>query len=302
MRELTSKEKMHGPCPCCGTEWTTHEYIPPCPPIAPIREAAKEFGYAIGVHGSLKRDYDLIAVPWTKDAIGNGDLIGALCERVTKLTGKTLKLLPGTVERKPNGRYACTLQFDAWLKHIDLSIAPTAPEEPPGVTKANRAFQRMCLTCGTPLPEHWSFSYCPEHWQLREPQPTAQPTHEPRAICKTCVQEFAIGEKHNCPGLQFTFSGWGGKLTEGERAVVENREPKRCELDHPHHYACTHCGIGPPIAGQPGLETSVKQPSQRDKLCAECKGSGKLYGLDDANYYVIKGPCEPCGGTGLNPT
>lgn len=54
---------------------------------------------------------------------------------------------------------------------------------------------------------------------------------------------------------EFTFSGWGGELSEGERAVVENREPKRCELDHPHHYACTHCGIGPTIAGRPGLET-----------------------------------------------
>jgi hypothetical protein len=68
---------------------------------------------------------------------------------------------------------------------------------------------------------------------------------------------------------QFTFSGWGGKLTEGERAVVENREPKRCELDHPHHYACTHCGIGPPIAGQPGLETRCEH-GERDGYCIVC--------------------------------
>lgn len=47
---------------------------------------------------------------------------------------------------------------------------------------------------------------------------------------------------------EFTFSGWGQELTEAERAVVENREPKRCEIDHPHFYACKHCGIGPTVA------------------------------------------------------
>lgn len=31
-----------------------------------------------------------------------------------------------------------------------------------------------------------------------------QPTHEPKVICKTCVQEYTVGEKHNCPGLQPT--------------------------------------------------------------------------------------------------
>lgn len=32
--------------------------------IGPIRAIAKEHGYAVGVHGSLARDIDLILVPW----------------------------------------------------------------------------------------------------------------------------------------------------------------------------------------------------------------------------------------------
>lgn len=36
--------------------------------IAKVREVAKRHGWAIGVHGSLKRDIDLIAIPWTEEA------------------------------------------------------------------------------------------------------------------------------------------------------------------------------------------------------------------------------------------
>jgi hypothetical protein len=74
---------------------------------------------------------------------------------------------------------------------------------------------------------------------------------------------------------QFTFSGWGQELTESERAVVEDREPKICD---PHLYTCKNCGIEPPTTAS-ALETSEGRcicvglyPS---KDCACCKGSGK---------------------------
>ena len=38
---------------------------PALPDINRIRKLAREVGYAVCVHGSLKRDFDLIAVPWT---------------------------------------------------------------------------------------------------------------------------------------------------------------------------------------------------------------------------------------------
>lgn len=86
---------------------------------------------------------------------------------------------------------------------------------------------------------------------------------------------------------QFTFSGWGQELTEGERAVVENRMPKMCEIDRPHFYECKHCGIGPTIAGQPGLETSpapgcigcefARQELASMKVARQCGTCGAIH-------------------------
>lgn len=47
-----------------------------------IRAVAREHGWAIGAHGSLVRDIDLIAVPWTAEAVPWRDLYAALVERV----------------------------------------------------------------------------------------------------------------------------------------------------------------------------------------------------------------------------
>ena len=43
--------------------------------ITKIRQIARKHGWAIGVHGSLKRDIDLIAVPWTWEAVSWYELI-----------------------------------------------------------------------------------------------------------------------------------------------------------------------------------------------------------------------------------
>jgi hypothetical protein len=47
--------------------------------IDKVRELAYERGWAIGEHGSLARDIDLIAMPWTKDAVPAADLKSAIC-------------------------------------------------------------------------------------------------------------------------------------------------------------------------------------------------------------------------------
>lgn len=48
-----------------------------------IREVARKHGYAIGVHGSLKRDFDLIAAPWEYEAAS----ADKLAEAVRKIVG-----------------------------------------------------------------------------------------------------------------------------------------------------------------------------------------------------------------------
>lgn len=45
-----------------------------------LAEAARSVGYALAVHGSMGRDLDVIAVPWTKDAMGPTFLISAICK------------------------------------------------------------------------------------------------------------------------------------------------------------------------------------------------------------------------------
>lgn len=92
---------------------------PALPDLRTIWEAAREVGYAVAVHGSLKRDFDLIAAPWTEDAKPPEALISALC---SALDARQI----GEVEQKPHGRIAVILCPDGWFKHIDLSIMPRA--------------------------------------------------------------------------------------------------------------------------------------------------------------------------------
>lgn len=101
--------------PCSG--WDE----PEVPQITRIRELAREVGYAIGVHGTLERDLDLIAAPWAVNAVGNQELIKHI---VDGLGARMVEL-----EQKPLGRYACTIQMNGWYKSIDLSVCPTLPDD-----------------------------------------------------------------------------------------------------------------------------------------------------------------------------
>jgi hypothetical protein len=75
----------------------------------------------------MKRDCDLIAVPWIANARPVADLIAAICAAINARE-------VGEIEQKPQGRVAITLQVDGWVKPIDLSIfaAPPAGDERPG--------------------------------------------------------------------------------------------------------------------------------------------------------------------------
>ncbi|MDO8180165.1 MAG: hypothetical protein Q7T62_18105 [Undibacterium sp.] len=103
---------------CGGKTFTPHESFTELklPSIDRIRELAKEVGYAIGVHGTLERDLDLIAAPWSDDAIGNKGLMDHIAK------GMNARII--SIERKPLGRYAATIQIDGWFKPIDLSVCP----------------------------------------------------------------------------------------------------------------------------------------------------------------------------------
>lgn len=91
-----------------------------------IREVAKKSGYAIGLHGSLTRDFDLIACPWTEKAVAPELLARrielAVCQYPTKEKFVWKKARENATE-KPHGRMAYALYLGRHA-YIDLSIMP----------------------------------------------------------------------------------------------------------------------------------------------------------------------------------
>ena len=93
-----------------------------------LRDAARANGYALAVHGSLSRDLDLIAVPWTEAAASLDEIVGALAEATKKATG--WGHVSGRSDNrwrtdKPHGRIAVTILASAELS-LDISFMPTA--------------------------------------------------------------------------------------------------------------------------------------------------------------------------------
>jgi hypothetical protein len=81
-------------------------------------EIAREHGYALAVHGSLARDFDLIAVPWRDDAKEPQALLDAITSRfAAKLTG-------GPPSAKAHGRMSYTLSIGFGECFADLSFMP----------------------------------------------------------------------------------------------------------------------------------------------------------------------------------
>lgn len=122
---------------CGAATFTPHPLAgedPKLPPIDRIRALAKEVGYAIGVHGSQQRDFDVIAAPWTDSAIGNHALLQHIAAGLTTENGPAHII---STERKPLGRYAATIQMDGWYKQLDISIFPVAaPDRAPSTDSA----------------------------------------------------------------------------------------------------------------------------------------------------------------------
>lgn len=95
-----------------------------------IRSAAKACGYAIGLHGSCRRDFDLMAMQWTDECVTPDELAHAIAKAACGIT----RCGPYQWEKKPRGRIATSFTI-CWtdhsenfpegmlsLGHIDLSI------------------------------------------------------------------------------------------------------------------------------------------------------------------------------------
>lgn len=77
-------------------------------------------GYALAVHGSLARDFDLIAVPWAEVPAEPETVLEAIKARfATNYIGEPTA--------KPHGRVAHTLSVGFGECAVDLSFMPVQP-------------------------------------------------------------------------------------------------------------------------------------------------------------------------------
>lgn len=87
-----------------------------------MREAARACGYALAVHGSETRDFDVIAAPWIETASGPFGLVHAICIAIDGFISED-KEYP---VHKPHGRLSWSIQIGGGA-YIDLSVMPLHP-------------------------------------------------------------------------------------------------------------------------------------------------------------------------------
>lgn len=84
-----------------------------------LAEIFRSYGYALAIHGSLQRDFDLIAIPWTESPSSQEAVIRAIIAE--------FGLRPvGDVGHKPHGRKVWTLAFGWGECFLDLGFMPIA--------------------------------------------------------------------------------------------------------------------------------------------------------------------------------
>lgn len=82
-----------------------------------LAEIFKSCGYALAIHGSLQRDFDLIAIPWVENPQKQ--------KNVLELVEKEFDInIVGEPEEKLHGRVAYTLSIGFGECAIDLSFMP----------------------------------------------------------------------------------------------------------------------------------------------------------------------------------
>lgn len=84
-----------------------------------LRNSAMDCGWALGLHGSLKSDMDIMAMPWVEGAKPVEEMVQALSDCFTENPYKGTHLIPNY--KKPNNRVVYTMTIWADF-HLDINI------------------------------------------------------------------------------------------------------------------------------------------------------------------------------------
>lgn len=97
-----------------------------------LKEIAEKFGYNLLVHGSMNRDLDLVAIPWTEEATEPDPMI----EELAKFLGA--RILDQSYQNRncfPHGRMSYIINLNRGGKwneykdkqyYLDISVMPRA--------------------------------------------------------------------------------------------------------------------------------------------------------------------------------
>lgn len=90
-----------------------------------IRGVARALGYTIAIHGTFDRDYDLVAIPWIKEAVDSDTLAMAVYKAAGAIRWRCWQD-DGVI--KPHGRKTYCFDWDREnyesKNYCDLSVMP----------------------------------------------------------------------------------------------------------------------------------------------------------------------------------
>ncbi|MEM7789784.1 MAG: hypothetical protein AAF546_00150 [Verrucomicrobiota bacterium] len=109
--------------------------------LTKARIIGKQEGYAIALHGSMTRDFDVVAIPWTSSCHDAFNLVMRLCLN----TG--WKDQDGDPVERDHGRLVWSLIREEFgdPRFIDLSVMPRKPKQN---IKISERYLGRCKSCG----------------------------------------------------------------------------------------------------------------------------------------------------------
>lgn len=87
-----------------------------------LRKSALDCGWALGLHGSLSNDMDIMAMPWTEDAKPVEEMIQALSDCFSGSPFKDEHTIPHY--GKPNNRVVYTISIYSDF-YLDVNVIQT---------------------------------------------------------------------------------------------------------------------------------------------------------------------------------